>query len=268
MIRNTLLLTAMLCAFTNITAAQNYYPVDVGNTWTLENEDRTERITYAIGAAEEQFNGKQGRILRLTTAVLGTSSANTSTFLMQVDEEGIKLHRISTAFGDVFGEARVEFSPPATFFPPTLQLGETWETQGETEVRIVGAVTVSTVNEVIAIEDVDTPAGTFEDCLKIQVRTKTVAAAGISRSTTYQWLAPNLGPVKFQTDQDIVFELISSNLIATEKPYDVNADGVVNILDLTFVASRLGQTDPKADVNADGSVNILDLTLVARNMEN
>lgn len=258
----------MLCALTNISDAQNYYPVDIGNTWTLESEDGTERITYAIGTTEELFNGKQGRILRLTSAVLGTSKANTSTFLMQVDEEGIKLHRIVTAFGDVFGEARVDFSPPATFFPPTLQLGETWETLGETEVKLVGAVTVFSENKVIAVENVDTPAGTFENCLKIQVRTKTTAAAGISRSTTYQWLAPDLGPVKFQTDQDIVFELISSNLIAIERSYDVNDDGVVNILDLTIVASRLGQTDPKADVNTDGSVNILDLTLVAKNLGN
>ena len=49
---------------------------------------------------------------------------------------------------------------------------------------------------------------------------------------------------------------------------DVNADGVVNILDLTLVAAHLG-TPPTADqtlnsdVNGDGTVNILDLTLVA-----
>ena len=162
----------------------------------------------------------------------------------------------------------MEFSPPATFFPSTLQLGATWETHGETKVNLVGPVKISGVNEVIAIENIDTPAGTFENCLKIRVRTKTAAALGISRSTTYQWLAPNLGPVKFQTDQDIVFKLVNSNLIATEQPYDVNADGVVNILDLTFVASRLGGADPKADVNADGSVNILDLTLIAQNFGN
>ena len=51
-------------------------------------------------------------------------------------------------------------------------------------------------------------------------------------------------------------------------PYDVNADGIVNILDLVFVASQFGQTDPKADVNDDGTVNILDLTLVAQNFGN
>ena len=46
--------------------------------------------------------------------------------------------------------------------------------------------------------------------------------------------------------------------------WDVNKDGVVNILDLTLVASRFGETgDVDADVNEDGVVNILDLTLVA-----
>ena len=46
---------------------------------------------------------------------------------------------------------------------------------------------------------------------------------------------------------------------------DLNADGVVNILDLVLVAGQIGQpaTDNIADVNADGVVNILDLVLVA-----
>lgn len=112
------------------------------------------------------------------------------------------------------------------------------------------------------------PVGTFEDCLKIKILTKTTAAFGSSRSTSYQWLAPDIGPVKFETGQDIVFELVSYNLLTSEKPYDVNADGVVNILDLTFVAAHLGKINPEADVNNDGIVNILDLVLVSQNLGN
>ena len=49
---------------------------------------------------------------------------------------------------------------------------------------------------------------------------------------------------------------------------DINGDGVVNILDLVFVANNLGMqvedgTEPSADVNKDGVVNILDLVAVA-----
>ena len=48
---------------------------------------------------------------------------------------------------------------------------------------------------------------------------------------------------------------------------DVNADGVINILDLTLVAAQFGTAAAdqplNTDVNGDGAVNILDLTLVA-----
>ena len=51
---------------------------------------------------------------------------------------------------------------------------------------------------------------------------------------------------------------------------DVNSDGVVNILDLTFVAQHIGiqkPDNPKVDVNKDGVVNILDLTIVAQQID-
>ena len=53
-------------------------------------------------------------------------------------------------------------------------------------------------------------------------------------------------------------------LTSALKSWDVNADGVVNVLDLTFIASRFGEDSP--DLNADGIVNILDLILVANHI--
>lgn len=49
---------------------------------------------------------------------------------------------------------------------------------------------------------------------------------------------------------------------------DVNADGIINILDLVFIASHFGETSTvdqplNSDVNGDSHVNILDLVLVA-----
>ena len=46
------------------------------------------------------------------------------------------------------------------------------------------------------------------------------------------------------------------------KPYDLNRDGTVNILDLILVSQHLGTTD--GDINGDGTTNILDLTIVVQ----
>ena len=55
-------------------------------------------------------------------------------------------------------------------------------------------------------------------------------------------------------DSEIYLKKVSS-------PTDVNADGIVNILDLVAVANAFGKTEP--DVNGDGTVNVLDLVAVA-----
>lgn len=52
-----------------------------------------------------------------------------------------------------------------------------------------------------------------------------------------------------------------------EPPWDVNGDGSVDILDLSFVAARFGQKDQtEADINGDGVVDIKDLITVASGM--
>ena len=58
-----------------------------------------------------------------------------------------------------------------------------------------------------------------------------------------------------------------STLLEPRRDSDVNADGVINILDLVLVSSNFGQIGENiADVNGDGIVNIVDLVLVAGEM--
>ena len=51
--------------------------------------------------------------------------------------------------------------------------------------------------------------------------------------------------------------------VKPKNPADVNADGVVNIFDLTLVAQAMGTNDKKGDVNGDGVINVFDLVFVA-----
>ncbi|MCY4401161.1 MAG: hypothetical protein OXD54_01135 [Candidatus Poribacteria bacterium] len=245
-------------------ASQIYYPTNLGNVWVLETDDKTERITYSIDASEESINGIELSLLKISSETVGTDSILTEKYFVDFDEEGIKLYKYVVELGSVFGVATGLFYPPILFYPLSPQLNEPWEYTTETDVDFVGPVTFTSVSEVIAVEDVVTPAGTFEDCIKVKIRTRSQAAT-ISRSTSYQWLAPDFGPVKFENSQNLVFKLVSSNLLSDVSTYDVTGDGVINILDLVFVASRFGEESEEADVNDDGKVNILDLVLIAQN---
>ena len=71
------------------------------------------------------------------------------------------------------------------------------------------------------------------------------------------------------SEEDAISELPpEEDAMPEPSPYDVTGDGIVNILDLTFVASRFGGSDSDADVNDDGVVNILDLVRIAQNFGN
>lgn len=242
-----------------------YYPTDLGNIWVLETEDGAERATYTIEASEEHIDGKEIALFKRTAETLGSDEITGETYFVHFDDEGVKLHKVVAELGSFLGTATAVLSPPALFVPASLALGDSWEFMLASEVILSGPISITYTYEVIAVEDVVTPAGTFENCLKVQIDSRTVTAS-ISRSTSYQWLAPNIGIVKVETSQGIAFNLISSNLVSDASIYDVTGDGVVNILDLTFVAARLGEVDTDADVNADGVVNILDLVLISQNL--
>ena len=64
-------------------------------------------------------------------------------------------------------------------------------------------------------------------------------------------------------------EFVPEEEIFTGPAWDVNKDGMINVLDLILVANNIGasvdEAPPRADVNGDGVINILDLISVADN---
>lgn len=59
------------------------------------------------------------------------------------------------------------------------------------------------------------------------------------------------------------FLLIAATVVGQTYNCDLNSDGVVDILDLTFVAANFDTQNPAADINGDGLVDIFDISLVA-----
>ena len=307
------LIMSLACSFVFTAAAQNYYPADIGNTWVLESVDGVERSTYTLEASETA-DGEERVLLKIRTEEISTGESETDQYFLTVGTEAIELHR--TVLEDKVATLSADFPTPVTFFPLQLELGNKWQIPADAEVMLVGGLTItgkSTTNlEVVGFEDVVTPAGTFENCAKVQLDLTLTTPFLNLDSTTYQWFAPDIGPVQYENSDSLIFGLVSSNLLTepqepeiTEEdstpetppvediisepsseedttpetlpeeevmpeavPYDINGDGVVNILDLTFVASRFGESDADADVTGDGTVNILDLVLIAQNLSN
>ena len=85
--------------------------------------------------------------------------------------------------------------------------------------EVVFEFTIQETGKILGAENVETPAGTFENCLKIEYRTSTKmeisdpdAADGTKppgESVTTLWLAPNIGIVKFhQASEDIFLKIV------------------------------------------------------------
>lgn len=253
--------------------AQNYYPAEVGNTWVLADDDGKERRTYSL-EGPETIDGRELITLKLETEELSTGDLDTDKYFLSVGSEAVKLHRTVLQEASIGGVVTADFPTPPTFFPLSLALGDKWQIVGEAEVKTTFGLTISGKNttnlEVVGFEDLETPAGTFHNCAKVALVVEFKAGPIRIDSTTYQWLAPDVGPVQYQNSEGLISKLVDYNLITKPEPNpsDVNADGVVNILDLTFVASRFGEMAPEADVTGDGVVNILDLVRVAQNFGN
>jgi hypothetical protein len=87
------------------------------------------------------------------------------------------------------------------------------------------------------------------------------------------WLYSSTSGSSWSTNasRDMYFEEwgISSLNPPTTSPYDVNADGLVNVLDLIRVGQHQGENGQPGwiaeDVNEDGTINVLDMILIGQN---
>ncbi len=123
-----------------------------------------------------------------------------------------------------------------------------------------------------ALFDVPATIGTDEISLASTAQTAADAPEGTLLTVTFEVVAVktsvlSLTEVVLAGGSGISLPVTIQDAEIVEPPrpaWDVNKDGVINILDLTLVAAHFGETgDIDADVNGDGVVNILDLTLVA-----
>ncbi len=109
-------------------------------------------------------------------------------------KDGIYLTRTETSAFLFFG-SKVTYPEPVLRLPLPLEVGSSWEWEGlETAGSDTGKLTIK--GEAVGEEIIVTPMGELK-CLKITMHIESEMG---SRNTVTEWLAPEIGVVKFHAD--------------------------------------------------------------------
>ncbi len=216
-----LLVLGLICNFVSTALAQNFYPATVGNEWVLESTDGKQRQTYTLEKPED-IADQDFILLKIETEAIQQGKViDTDKYFVTVDDEGIKLHKttLQQAIGATVATAAADLPTSVTFFPDTLVQGDKWQIVVDAKLDLGAAEIIlrtTTKLEIVGFEDVVTPVGTFQNCAKIELALSVVGVGfpiNIAPTTSYQWLAPNVGPIKYETTDGTVFEAISFKLL-------------------------------------------------------
>jgi len=147
---------------------------------------------------------------------------------------------------------------PAYIRIDSITFGNLFTQNGASEFSNAGVINNNTGTVVNIFSVILGPNNVNRDGTFIRV-TGTALAKGTS--------GINLTNIKIATPDGLSESLSYTNGTITVKypPWDVNEDGITNILDIQIVASHFGETSPggRWDVNGDGWVDVLDLVTIA-----
>ena len=212
-----LLTIVIVCGSVSDGHTQNYYPDDVGNTWTLHSTDGIDERVVTIEGPETIGTESLNVISDGTYPVSNPASNNPNKFFIKTTPDGVLIFR-AIATVAILGEITIDYSPPETFLPIPIELGSEWTVSGEATASLLGiAIKIEATNaaKVVNIVDVTVPAGTFQDCLEIEQQLDTQlspALATFPSTSSTMWLAPDIGLVKAINSSGVIFELIDHNI--------------------------------------------------------
>jgi hypothetical protein len=201
-----LLSIAVVCGSASDGHAQSYYPDDFGNTWVLRSTDEIDERVITIEGPETIGN-------ELVKVISDQTNDNPNKFFIKTEPDGVLIFRATATIAGF--DVSIDYSPPQTFLPVPIELGSEWTLTGQAILLLGLTIETTNVAKVVAVEPITVPAGTFQDCLKIEQELSTSGLITLSQQSTL-WLAPDFGFVKAISSDNIVFELIA---------YDITIDG-------------------------------------------
>lgn len=187
----------------------DYYPLAIGDKWTFkDNSDNTIEFeivdTITIGSL-----GVTAFVKQITSSSL-IEAANFS--YITEDLKGVYQYAMggSNAGGDT-----IIFSPELPIYKYPLIPGETWEVEFKIKLPegyYVGEGTA--IYEVISEEDLTVAAGSFRHVFQVREDfTWELLDNEVDHIVTHQWVAPDVGIVKFTQEENIGGETIITEAV-------------------------------------------------------
>ncbi|MDD9975889.1 MAG: hypothetical protein OXU27_17900 [Candidatus Poribacteria bacterium] len=232
-----------------------YFPHTLGSYWVYEDQNGNELTRRVIENKDIDGETYHAFSYEPTFEDWGDYDYHIHPLLYQVGEERVtfwvgddvkkavkaRLTKEVETFGkiheenfDLLYDIEVEAQDPFYVLPTSVTFNEKWDaTQIKAKVtmtpdppqdpeEIIPEFTIVETGKVLGTENVETPVGTFEDCLKIEYQTETTVELFPSdqipnppgESVTTLWVAPNVGIVKFhQEAEDILLTIIDHSQV-------------------------------------------------------
>ncbi len=183
---------------------QHYFPLSLGNNWTYSNGEETK--SFVVNGKEETFTEEMA--LRIME-----DSGEYTCFLWK--DSGLVFFRRAAVTGPYRADT------PAIWLPLSLSVDESVTqsipvTTYTTETGIPARqFNLSRTVRLSSVEDVTVPAGTFNNCLKIEI-------SGDEQETW--WLAKEAGRVKFIDTHGVEWTLTAASVDGSQHPAGTRAD--------------------------------------------
>lgn len=162
-------------------AGKDYFPLRVGDSWKYHMIDEEAEYTVVVQSAEQQADGTMLYLLKKMAGMeIQEWYSKTAGWVL--------MHKQSYPQQET---AVVEYKPPRQVVKNPLVTGETWRWSGKSIAR----TDVTESNEVVGVETVKVPAGTFQ-AMKIVSHVKD---GEVAMTKTY-WYAEGVGLVKWMAE--------------------------------------------------------------------
>ena len=212
--------------------AQDYFPLSVGNTWIFHSRDGSQERLIKIVSQEEGLeinrNGrKQNRKMQVkldSNTVVVYDQVNSRAHFLIRTPKGLKQSYMVQYKKRKNGKIKstvYTYESEQLFLPQLVRPEKKWDTSGQ---RLGGkkakVETLDTRFKVVSMETLKVKAGLFRRVMRISEESDRLRKERKKTFLSYMWLAPNIGPIRYKTINEEIFELAEHRLTLDVKIKD------------------------------------------------